>query len=184
MVHVWYSRRDIRAKKALYTIAGHKKLVSNVKFQPTRGDYLVTSSYDNTCKIWSAHNFKLIKTLAGHASRVMRMDISSDSKMIASAAYDETYKLWTADDDYVSDDEEAPYFAPVITQESEAERLAKIAERKRRWGMLDTSEGPVTAENTGEKVFDDGPAPEVVHSTSNSGAVEPQVKTEPMDDAE
>jgi U4/U6 small nuclear ribonucleoprotein PRP4 len=99
---------DIRAKRALYTITGHSKLVSQIGFQPNKGDFLYTSSYDKTIKLWSGYNFKLIKTLAGHEARVMRADISGDGLQIASCAFDRTFKLWAADEDEVSDPEDGP----------------------------------------------------------------------------
>ncbi|MBA0687972.1 hypothetical protein Goari_005783, partial [Gossypium aridum] len=41
---------DLRKKKSLYIIPAHSNLISQVKFEPEEGYYLVTSSYDMTAK--------------------------------------------------------------------------------------------------------------------------------------
>jgi len=90
-VRIW----DLRAKASVYTIPAHTKLISNVRFQPVDGEYFISCSFDNTCKIWSATDFSLIKTLqSGHDGKIMRAEISPNSEHIATASYDRTWKLW------------------------------------------------------------------------------------------
>lgn len=90
-VRVW----DLRAQAgALYTIGAHSSLISNVRWEPREGLYLLTSSYDRTTKLWHGTDFSLVKTLAGHESKVMRAEISPDSSFIATSGYDRTWKLW------------------------------------------------------------------------------------------
>jgi U4/U6 small nuclear ribonucleoprotein PRP4 len=56
---------------------------------------MLTASYDNTAKLWSASDFKLIKTLAGHEGKIMGADISPDgSGLISTVGYERTVKLW------------------------------------------------------------------------------------------
>ena len=51
-VKIW----DLRKKGIVHTILAHNKLVSDVKFEE-QGRLMVTSSYDNKIKVWSAcHN--------------------------------------------------------------------------------------------------------------------------------
>ncbi|XP_062515277.1 U4/U6 small nuclear ribonucleoprotein Prp4-like [Corticium candelabrum] len=85
---------DLRKHRCVYTVPAHTNLVSHVKFQSGQGKYLVTSSYDNTAKIWSHPGWSPLKTLAGHESKVMCIDISLDEKFIVTASYDRTFKLW------------------------------------------------------------------------------------------
>ncbi len=40
------------------------------------GEFIVTSSYDGTAKIWTTRDYDLLKILAGHAGRVMRLDVA------------------------------------------------------------------------------------------------------------
>lgn len=42
---------DLRKKKSLYIIPAHSNLISQVKFEPQEGYYLVTASYDMTAKV-------------------------------------------------------------------------------------------------------------------------------------
>jgi U4/U6 small nuclear ribonucleoprotein PRP4 len=94
---------DLRKKEMLYSIPAHKSLVSHVKFEPQEGYYLATSSYDTKAavsficslskfftyrsisqlvshipyfQLWSARDYKPIKSLAGHESKVTSLDIS------------------------------------------------------------------------------------------------------------
>jgi U4/U6 small nuclear ribonucleoprotein PRP4 len=90
VVRMW----DIRQKKCVYTIPAHTNLVSYMKFQDTQSHYLVTSSYDNTAKVWAHPGWTPLKTLSGHVGKVMAVDISKDDKYIATASYDRTFKLW------------------------------------------------------------------------------------------
>jgi U4/U6 small nuclear ribonucleoprotein PRP4 len=87
-VRIW----DMRNLRSIYTIAAHRSLVSDVKFyrgQPPvsgamdtdlashAGQYLVTGGYDGSVKMWSADDFKLIKSLEGHEGKVMGVDVSN-----------------------------------------------------------------------------------------------------------
>lgn len=36
----------------------------------------------------------MLKTLSGHDNKIMGVDVSPDSKYIASSSYDRTFKLW------------------------------------------------------------------------------------------
>lgn len=65
------------------------------RYQPGRGDYLVSASYDNTARVWSNKTWQPLNTLSGHDNKVMGLDISPDSKYIVTSSYDRTFKLWT-----------------------------------------------------------------------------------------
>ena len=85
----------MRKRGGLYTIAAHKKLVSQVRFEPTSGFYLLTASYDCTAKVWNSTDWLLKATLAGHEDKIMCADISKDgTNTVITAGYDKTIKLW------------------------------------------------------------------------------------------
>jgi U4/U6 small nuclear ribonucleoprotein PRP4 len=72
-VKIW----DLRKKRCSYTIPAHSALISHVKFQPSEeGQFLLTASFDSTCRLWSTRDFSPITTLAGHEGKVLCADIS------------------------------------------------------------------------------------------------------------
>lgn len=85
---------DLRKRNIEYTIPAHTKLVSNVRFERENGDYLVTSSYDGTAKVWAARTWLPLATMKGHDNKVSCCDVSPDGSMIATTSFDRTFKLW------------------------------------------------------------------------------------------
>eukprot|EP00053_Salpingoeca_punica_P023487 m.10331 g.10331 ORF g.10331 m.10331 type:complete len:514 (-) comp5183_c0_seq2:176-1717(-) len=88
---------DLRNRRCEYTLPAHTSLISGIKYQPSRGDFMVSASYDNSVKIWTAPGCIPLKTLTGHEGKVMSVDISHDDKYIATSSYDRTFKLWCLD---------------------------------------------------------------------------------------
>jgi len=87
---------DLRKRNIEYTIPAHTGLVSNVKFERRTGDFLVSSSYDNTAKVWANKTWLTLATLSGHDNKVSGCDISPDGQTIATCSFDRTFKLWSA----------------------------------------------------------------------------------------
>lgn len=48
---------DLRKRKSLYIIPAHSNLLSQVKFEPQEGYFLVTASYDMSAKVCSKSVF-------------------------------------------------------------------------------------------------------------------------------
>jgi len=86
---------DLRKRNIEYTIPAHTKLVSNVRFEKNSGEYLVSSSYDGTAKVWATKTWLPLATLKGHDNKVSSCDISPDGSMIATSSFDRTFKIWT-----------------------------------------------------------------------------------------
>ncbi|GAB4843898.1 hypothetical protein Ancab_013862 [Ancistrocladus abbreviatus] len=80
----------------MYIIPAHSNLISQFKFEPQEGCYLVTASYDMMAKVWSSRDFKPVKTLSGHEAKVTSLDIVADGQYIATVAHDRTIKLWSS----------------------------------------------------------------------------------------
>ncbi len=90
---------DLRRRNIEYTVPAHTNVVSNVTFERASGigEYLLTSSYDCTAKLWAAKTWQPLATLKGHDSRLTGCDISPDGAFIATCSYDRTFKLWGKD---------------------------------------------------------------------------------------
>ncbi|KAJ2720814.1 hypothetical protein GGI07_004380 [Coemansia sp. Benny D115] len=98
---------DLRAMQSAYEIPAHKSIVTDLKFfhdnqdlNPSAdcGQYMASSSNDGLVSVWSAGDWKLQRSLAGHVGKVLGVDIAPNGSYIASAGYDRTFKLWGPDD--------------------------------------------------------------------------------------
>lgn len=50
-------------------------------------------------QLWSAKDFSLVKTLAGHEGKVMCVDVAPNAThALASVSYDRTIKLWAPEE--------------------------------------------------------------------------------------
>lgn len=67
--------------------------------QPKKsGTFIVSSGFDKAVNIFSADDWALCKSLTGHDGTVLAVDVTADSKWIASCGRDRTVKLWARDD--------------------------------------------------------------------------------------
>lgn len=78
----------------LYTVRGHQKSVSSVKFSPD-GTMLASSSSDNYLKLWSVRTGQLIKTFVGHDKGINDVVWSSCNEYLASASDDGSVRIWS-----------------------------------------------------------------------------------------
>ena len=70
-------------------------LAQEWRYRP--GLYFASAGYDGVVKIWSADDWQLLTTLQTDGSKVMSVDLSTDSKLLASGTYNRNYQLFSCE---------------------------------------------------------------------------------------
>ena len=73
----------------------HSAGVTHATFSPS-GDRIVTSSYDDTARIWDLSSGEETAVLRGHEGPVERAEFSPDGSRVITAARDGTARIWNA----------------------------------------------------------------------------------------
>jgi U4/U6 small nuclear ribonucleoprotein PRP4 len=81
----------LRKRKQAASIPAHSGLITKIKFDET-GEYLASSSFDGSIKLWSCRNWKVLKELQGHEGKVTGIDLNKN--VVVSSGFDKTLKLW------------------------------------------------------------------------------------------
>jgi WD40 repeat protein len=65
---------------------------------------MITTSYDNKCKIWgtksiiqgenTADEWALLRTLSGHENKVTSVVATEDLSTVITTSFDRTFKVW------------------------------------------------------------------------------------------
>jgi len=102
--------------KSISSVPAHSNLITQIKFGSSSNDlgsdYLISSSFDGTCKVWSTRNWHSLTTLRGHEGKVMGIaemtkhreplgeNVMTDVEKeglnfsLVSCGHDKTLKLW------------------------------------------------------------------------------------------
>lgn len=85
---------DLRRRKQAASIPAHSSLITQLRFanDTNHGEYVASSSFDGTAKLWSTRVWKMLSTLRGHEGKVMGIDVLDDG--VVTSGHDKTLKLW------------------------------------------------------------------------------------------
>ncbi|EEP77444.1 conserved hypothetical protein [Uncinocarpus reesii 1704] len=82
-------------KKLIHTWKSHTKPITSLRFFPSSGHLLLSSSADSKVKIWDVyHERELLRTYSGHSSSVSDTTFHPTGTTFLSASYDRQIKLW------------------------------------------------------------------------------------------
>jgi len=70
-------------------------LAQEWRYRP--GLYFASAGYDGFVKIWSADDWQLLATLQTDGSKVMSVDLSTDSKLLVSGTYNRNFQLFACE---------------------------------------------------------------------------------------
>jgi WD40 repeat protein/serine/threonine protein kinase len=74
-------------------LAGHDGPVRSVTFSP-KGQLVLSSSEDNTVRVWDAAGGKAVQALRGHGRAVRTSTFSPDGQFVLSGGDDESVRVW------------------------------------------------------------------------------------------
>ena len=80
----------------VFNRSGDREGIYSIAVSPTSNDYAV-ANWNNQIEIWRNYDDgtqKLVRALPGHASTISQIKYSPDGRLIASASWDKTIKLW------------------------------------------------------------------------------------------
>jgi len=74
-------------------LTGHSHFVSDIKLS-SDGQFCISSSWDNSLRLWDITYGRTIQTFLGHQKSVLSVCFSKDERQILSGSRDGTIKLW------------------------------------------------------------------------------------------
>jgi len=92
--------KTIRLWQVVSSHSSEQGAIYSVAVSPTSPDIFAAAGWDNKITIWRKNpdgTQKLIRTLPGHQETIAQIQFSPDGKLIASASWDKTIKLWSAE---------------------------------------------------------------------------------------
>ncbi|MEM9924228.1 MAG: tetratricopeptide repeat protein [Cyanobacteria bacterium P01_D01_bin.50] len=98
LVKLWRREDKNGGQNAAYrpyqNLRYHSGIIWSLNFD-AKGEKLASAGDDNTINLIDLSNGKLLKTFKGHSDAVASVSFSPDNKLLASASYDKSVKLWS-----------------------------------------------------------------------------------------
>jgi len=89
------TQKNYVPKKQIHTWKSHSKAITSLRFFPSSGHLLLSSSADSHLKIWDVYHARtLLRTFSGHTKSVTDSCFSPTGTTFLSASYDRQMKLW------------------------------------------------------------------------------------------
>ena len=89
---------DSNAEKDKPSADHHEPVSPEEEWKYRSGLYLASAGYDGLVKLWSADDWQLLRTLPTDGGKVMSVDLSSDSRILASGTYNRNFQIFTPED--------------------------------------------------------------------------------------
>ena len=106
-------------------VHGHDRWIFDLSVSPD-GKTIATASWDNTVKLWSLPDLKLLGRLQGNSGAVGGVAFSPDGRLVASASNDHSVRLW---DPHSADDSGRVRPLAVLSGHSEVARALTFSPR-------------------------------------------------------
>jgi WD40 repeat protein len=87
---------DVQSGKLVYSLIGHRGSVSSISWRGD-GKYLLTSSYDNTAKIWQVGTGQVVRTVTAGDSDLNIATFSPDGKSFAVGGDDKLVRVFDSE---------------------------------------------------------------------------------------
>ena len=84
---------DLATGEILFNIWDSTGEIAKIYFSP-RGTHIVTTSQDNSCKIWNIITGELVQTLEGHTDEILNLAFSAAGDKLLTLAKDRKVIVW------------------------------------------------------------------------------------------
>ena len=84
---------DLEKGQMIRSFIGNKRFVTHAKFNST-GNLVLSACSDHNIALWDVRSNKAIFRILAHPEPITSIDISADSTLICSSAYDCYVRLW------------------------------------------------------------------------------------------
>lgn len=88
---------DAESGKAIRTLPGHEKMISDLAFASDGRTLVSSGSSDKVIRIWDVETGEESAVLAGHEGGVCAITFRHDGKILVSGSYDKTARTWDFD---------------------------------------------------------------------------------------